>query len=166
MSVAARLKTWARGRSPRALLGEESGLSAIEFGLLAPMLFFSLLAATDIGFAINDRITLDHVLRAGAQVAMTDQGVAHVQNRLQQVACESYSVETVCVTSKPRITSLAASSYCICPTTGATDVSCTSTCGAEPNRFYRLSVQRTYTPRFLPTMSAFNFAPAVLVEVR
>jgi hypothetical protein len=51
-------------------LGED-GVSAVEFALIAPILFLSLLAMVDVGFAIHERMTIDHVLRAGAQEAMT-----------------------------------------------------------------------------------------------
>jgi Flp pilus assembly protein TadG len=47
-------------------LGED-GVSAVEFALIAPILFLSLLAMVDVGFAIHERMTIDHVLRAGAQ---------------------------------------------------------------------------------------------------
>ena len=167
MSLLAHLKrAGARPTSPLGLIRAEGGVSAIEFALVAPMLFFSLLAAADVGLAIHDRITLDHVLRAGAQTAMRDAGVAQIQNRMQQVACESYSVADICATELPALTTLGASAYCICPSTGVTDTTCTNSCGVEPNRFYRLSAARTYTPMFLPNMDALDFAPVVLVEVR
>ena len=52
----------------------EAGVSAVEFALFAPILFFALVAAVDVGLAEYERMTIDHVLRAGAQSAMVDQG--------------------------------------------------------------------------------------------
>ena len=147
----------------RALLRREDGVSAIEFGLIAPMLFFSLLAMTDVGFAIHDRMTVDHVLRSGAQPAMRDAGPSYVLGMLEATARESY---TVADEGGPDTIALQAERFCICPSTGEEDATCTNTCAVEPTRFYRLSAEKTYDPIFLPTMDMLNFRPSVLVQVR
>jgi pilus assembly protein CpaE len=51
----------------RDLKRSEAGVSAIEFALVAPVLALGLVAMADIGLALYERMTIDHVLRAGAQ---------------------------------------------------------------------------------------------------
>ena len=144
----------------RALRRGEQGVSAIEFALIAPLLFFSLLAMTDVGFALHDRIRIDHVLRSGAQPAMRDAGESYVLATLQATANESY---TVADTGGPDTLALQVNRYCICPSTGAADPTCTSTCPEAPTRFYNLSASKSYQGIFLPEIA---FAPSVLVQVR
>ena len=146
-----------------ALLRREEGVSAIEFGLIAPLLFFSLLAMTDIGFALHDRIRIDHVLRSGAQPAMRDAGEVYVLGTLQATARESY---TVADAGGPDTIALEVERFCMCrttPTTEEKDTTCSSTCPEEPTRFYSLSASKSYQGIFLPEIA---FAPSVLVQVR
>ena len=152
------------GRSLRALVRDEAGVSAIEFGLVAPMIFFSLLAMTDVGFALNDRIRLDHFLRSGAQTALRDGGEVAVLDTLQRTTCEAGETYPDC--EKLAAVTFSVDRYCFCPTaepTTANDTTCTNTCAVQPQRFYTLSAAKTYEGIFLPDM---DFAPQVLVEVR
>ena len=146
------------------LLRCEKGVSAIEFGLIAPLLFFSLLAMTDVGFALHDRIRVDHVLRAGAQPAMRDAGEPHVLATLAATAQESYTVAEV---GGPDAIAVGVDRFCICPATASTpevvDTTCTQTCPVEPTRFYTLSASKSYQGIFLPEIA---FAPSILVQVR
>jgi len=150
-------------RAARNPLHDESGVSAIEFGLVAPLIFFSLLAMTDVGFALRERIALDHLLRSGAQAAMRDAGEAAVLQTLEQSACTADGTYPEC--AKPAGVTFvpAPDRFCVCPTTGAIDTDCTSTCAEQPQKFYLLSAALTYNGIFLPL---FEFAPSVLVEVR
>lgn len=143
-----------------ALLRGEDGVSAVEFGLIAPLLFFSLLAMTDVGFALHDRIRIDHVLRSGAQPAMRDAGEVYVLNTLQATARESYSIAPP---AGPHAIAVEVDRFSICPTTGVRDTSSTSTCAVEPTIFYTLSASRSYQGIFLPEIA---FAPSVMVQVR
>lgn len=156
-----------RLRRVHALLRDERGVSAIEFGLIAPLLFFSLLAMTDVGFALNERIKLDHVLRAGAQPAMRDAGRAAVLTALRETACQSFTVVEAGCQSGDKLTVdvLDAVPICKCPGQ-ADDPNCTSTCPVEPTKFYRIWAAMTYQPMFLPDMEALDFQPSVLVQVR
>ncbi len=151
------------GRKARAFLYDEAGVSAIEFGLVAPMIFFSLLAMTDVGFAIRDRILLDHFLRSGAQAALRDAGEVAVLDTLKRTACKNTETYPSCAYLASVSFVPAPDRYCVCPTTGTQDTTCTSTCVVQPQKFYTLSASKSYTGIFLPTM---NFAPSVLVEVQ
>ncbi len=152
-----------QGRRAGAFLRDESGVSAIEFGLVAPMIFFSLLAMTDVGFALRDRIVLDHFLRSGAQAALRDEGEAAVLDTLKRTVCKQAETYPDCADLSSIDFSPAPDRFCVCPITGAQDTTCTSTCGVQPRKFYTLSAATTYSGIFLPVM---NFAPSVLVEVQ
>ena len=150
----------------QALRRGEDGVSAIEFALIAPMLFFSLLAMTDVGMALYDRIRVDHVLRSGAQPAMRGASKDHVRDTLWATACQNYTVvEAECTGGPDTIDVKDPLIFCKCPGQ-KDDPTCTETCPVEPTKFYRLSVEKTYEPIFLPDMEALNFKPSILVQVR
>ncbi len=150
-----------RGRLIGSFARDAAGVSAIEFALVAPMIFFSLLAMVDVGFALRDRMQLDHVLRSGAQVAMRDGGKDAVLLTLKRSVCGGVAADCAALADIAFVPEPAP--YCICPTTGAKDTGCTATCAVRPQKFYELSAARTYEGIFLPDM---DLAPSVLVEVR
>ena len=145
----------------RNLAGNESGVSAIEFALVAPLIFFSLLAMADVGFAVRDRIALDHLLRSGGQVAMRDAGEAAVKRTLENSACKTGETFPDC--SDLKNISFVVESYCQCPSATEPDLYCTNTCPVRPAKFYKLSAQKTYTGIFKLRL---NFNPSVLVQAR
>lgn len=144
-----RLRSWSRCAR---------GLSAVEFALLAPILFFALIATVDIGLAVYERMTIDHVLRAGAQSAMEDRGEAKVRELIETTAARNFAAGEL---------ALSADRYCACPENpGFGDaVDCSTPCAdSQPTFiFYRLSGERDYTGRILPTI---RLATAIQVQVR
>lgn len=143
---------------------DERGVSAIEFALVAPMIFFSLLSMVDVGFALNERMWVDQVLRSGGQPAMRDAGEAFVEDTLKRATCTSGETYPDCK-AIPLMT-FSADRYCVCPTVPEgtpADTTCTATCAVKPQKFYELSATKSYEGIFLPQ---FDFAPSVLVEVR
>ena len=151
----------AEGNRVRCLTRDESGVSAIEFALIAPMVFFALLAMVDVGFALRDRMQLDHFLRSGAQAAMRDSGEATVLETLKQTACAATEIYPNCGYLED--VTFETNRYCVCPTSGAIDMTCTSTCPVQPDKFYSLSATKNYEGIFRLKL---DFAPSVLVEVR
>lgn len=139
---------------------DQSGVAAVEFGLVAPLLFFSLLAVTDLGFAIRERIWIGHVLRAGGQPAMRDDGEALVLATLAAAVDGRFAIGA---TAGPDTIALDVERVCYCPTTGVEDPTCTATCAVKPESFYTLSAQKVHEGIFLPDMT---FAPEVVVEVQ
>lgn len=148
-------------RAARALARDEAGVSAVEFGLVAPLIFFSLLAMFDVGMALRERMTLDHVLRSGAQTAMRDAGKDAVLSTLKKSVCGGVATDCGALADIAFVPEPAP--YCICPTTGVKDTTCTATCAVRPQKFYELSAAQTYEGVFLPDM---DLTPSVLVEVR
>jgi pilus assembly protein CpaE len=151
-----------KGRKAQSFPRDEAGVSAIEFGLVAPLIFFSLLAMIDVGFAIRDRILLDHFLRSGAQAAFRDSGEVVVLDTLNKTVCRDNETYPICADLTSVSFVPAPDRYCVCPTTGELDTTCSGTCAVKKQKFYKLSAAKSYTGIFLPEM---NFATSVLVEV-
>jgi pilus assembly protein CpaE len=139
----------------------EDAVAAVEFGLIAPMLFFSFLPMADIGLAVFDRMTMDHVLRVGAQHATLDPGNAQVLNTITSAArshfgaCSS-SANSLCAT---------VTSECVCPGGGSTP-NCTAApnaCVATFQKFYTISGTMRRDAMFLPD---FTFNTTLRVQIR
>lgn len=148
-----------------SLLDHESGVSAIEFSIFAPMLVVGLLTFVDLGFAIYQRMAMDHVLRAGIQSAMADPGIESVLKTLEITAVENFTVGSSTPSGgKPTVT-LAVNRYCVCPNQPAVKVACSTICtGSVPTlAYYSLSASRIYSGMFIPSIT---FKPEVQVEVR
>lgn len=143
--------------------GDESGASAVEFALIAPLIFFSLLAMVDVGFAINDRMYVDQLLRSGGQPAMRDQGEATVEKTLEEATCKDGEIYPDCADIAKM--TFAVDRYCVCPDDPGVKESfvCTAGCTTQPQKFYKISATKSYEGIFLPQ---FNFAPSKIVEVR
>lgn len=137
-----------------ALSRSEAGVSAVEFALFAPVLFFALLAMVDIGLAVSERMTIDHVLRAGAQSAIVDQSKESVLAVMQSTARKNFSLAGE---ADPRAgaepLSLSVSRYCACPDQPETAVACSTTCPGPASTyiFLRMSGQKTYDAMILPS---------------
>lgn len=142
----------------------EGGASTVEFALIAPVLFFGLLATTDLGLALYERMTIDHVLRAGAESAMADQGEEDILQILKTTAARNFTLSTEAESTENTLT-LSADRYCACPESPGTGVACSTTCsGAQPTFVsYRLSATKTYAGMIIPSMS---FSPSVQVQIR
>jgi len=138
----------------RRRLGE-AGVSAVEFALIAPVLFIALLSMVDVGFAINERMTIDSVLRAGAQEAMDDPGKDKVLAVLNDTGAKNFAAGAV-----PNFT--VEHPVCECPESSA--VACSATCdgGAATSIYYRLDGTKTYDGIFM----SIPIGPSMRVQVR
>ena len=132
----------------------------------------------DLGLAVYERMTIDHVLRAGAESAMADQGEEEILEVLERTAAKNFVVssgtESVADGAEPVPTgvepagntvALAVDRYCACPESPGAAVGCSTTCAdAEPTLVsYRLSAAKTYEGMILPSIT---FSPAVDIQVR
>jgi Flp pilus assembly protein TadG len=153
-----RRKRLSRTSAPGSLSGDERGVSAVEFALIMPVFLLALLATVDVGFAVSERMSIDHILRAGAQRAMTDPGRQPVLDVLTTTAANrSSDVEGALA--------LDATRFCACPGNTATAVSCTSVCTGSlpPFAFYRISAAHHYSGIILPKIPLDR---AIQVQVR
>jgi hypothetical protein len=143
----------------------EDGVSAVEFGLMAPfLLFFPLLAMIDVGMAISERMTIDSVLRAGAHEAMNDPGEEKVLEVLYAMSAKNFPLSDGVAPdglNAPKFTVV--HPVCDCPE--QQNVSCDATCDGDVSTsiFYRLTGEKTFTGNFLP---AIDLGPSVRVQVR
>ena len=150
-----------------ALKSGEDGTSAIEFGLITPILFFSLLAVIDVGMAVNERIIVGQALRAGAEQAMYDPGVSVVETVAKDAARQAFTVDESGGSLGEM--SVTVTEVCECPGSAGVQVSCSATCTlssggeASPYKYYDLSGQKTYESIIIPEMT-FNSDIRVMVR--
>jgi len=138
------------GISARRTLRDRRGVSAMEFGLLAPVLFTALLATFELGNAAQQQIKLQEALRAGGQHAITypDDGIG-IRATVTNALPAGWSNVTV---STP-------TTSCTCWSSTGT-ASCSGSgnacsAGYVVERFMTLSGSATYTGSFVsPTISA------------
>src|SRR5687767_11414888 len=78
----------------RAFGPDTSGVAAVEFALLAPVLTFAFLSMVDLGLAANEKMRMDSALRAGAQAAFIDPGADHVREVVAAVAANDFTVSS------------------------------------------------------------------------
>ncbi len=151
-------------RRLRSIWRQQDGVAAVEFGLFAPILFFSLVATADLGLALSERMTMDHVLRSGAQPAMADLGSDHVLTVLSTAASKHFSVCSA--GSKPPSSSFCPSVVvnCTCPAGGPINCSSPTACLATFKKFYTISATKIRDNLFLPY--DFTFNPSFRVQVR
>lgn len=144
---------------------DDAGVSAVEFALLAPMLVFALLATVDMGLALTERMTIGHILRAGAQGATEDVGITSVDRILRTTATKNMPVAAAGTTGDDSSLALTVSRICSCPGQPSVAVACSATCtGSAPTQiFYALSGQKTYAGLILPR---FSQSRSLQVQVR
>ena len=133
----------------RRLARDRRGASAIEFSVIAPIIAAGLLSTVDLGRAINERISLDNLLRVGTRIAMTDPGAGVVRAAIG-VADDSQSHS-----NDRSALSLDVLRYCACPDDSASALPCSTTCaGSAPTAiFYRLTSTATFDGMLLPPIS-------------
>jgi Flp pilus assembly protein TadG len=120
----------------RRFSGSESGVAAVEMGLVAPILLFGLLLMLDVGVAVAERMDLDRNVRAGVQAAM-----AHIN--------DPDAVKDVVVASLngAQGVSVTVDKTCKC---GSTSTNCNLLCGQEPpSVFINISAVKDYSGLWL-----------------
>ena len=140
-----------------ALIRNEDGVSAVEFAIFAPFLFFAAAATLDLGLAAYQRMTMDRLLRGGAQAAMNDPGAAQVRSVIQASAEADFAPGVEFTLTVER--------YCACPVDTSVAVVCTNACadGSAPGIFYRMQGARSYSGLMLP---AFDLEAETKVQIR
>lgn len=138
-----------RRMAGRRISAAESGAASVEFAILAPILCFLLLGAVDLGTAVSQRISMGHLMRSGAQVAMEDPGVADVKAVLKSTASRNFTVaddlpNTIEV-GNPM--DLAVSRVCACPDQPDVAESCSKVCAGEVPTviYYKMSAAKKFS---------------------
>ncbi len=153
-------------RKASELKKSETGVSAVEFALFAPVLALGLVAMADVALALHERMTIDHVLRAGAQAAMADPGATQVDKVLQSTLSQSAVPANVTLAPVKR--------YCACPENADVKPEAAPQCETTPCAnaaqqlvFYRLEAAKNYQPMSLPeVLSPFQLNSSMQVQVR
>ena len=143
---------------------DDKGMAAVEFGLIAPIFFFGLLATVDIGMAVNERMEVNHVLRAGAEAAINKSDEDVVLAIMATTGGLNMSVSTNGQGAAGDL-SLTVNQYCACPDATEVEVICSTICtGDVPTYvYYQLNGSKTYTGMIIPNIS---FAPSMRVQIR
>lgn len=149
----------------RALLRDQRGVSAVEFALIASVLFGGLLSTVDIGLAVTERMNLDSVLRAGANAAMADPGETGVLKVLKATASENFTLSDETNATAQHPVTLSAVRFCACAEDTTAPVDCSTTCSGLTQTFayYRLTAAKTYNGLILPQI---DFKAEMQVQVR
>lgn len=156
MSRAAARSPGRRVRARRAvtrLLRSRSGVSAVEFALLAPVLVLMALATADAGMAIYQKMMIGQVLRAGAQMALLGTDQDGIRSVLEEVARKNFTLAGETATGDAL--AITVSSYCGCPGEAVVQISCTGVCdsGLAPADFYDLAASKSFQGIILPSFT-------------
>jgi pilus assembly protein CpaE len=128
----------------RALARCEGGVSAVEFALIAPVFAAALVAMVDVGLALYERMSMDHVLRSGGQAAMSDPG------ELQVLKVMESAIATGFVEGPGTIKLDFPERFCACPDNTEVDPAeapaCSVACSGStlPYVYYRMRASKTY----------------------
>lgn len=134
-----------------ALIRSQSGVAAIEMGLLTPVILIGFLLMTDVGIAVAERMDLDRNVRAGVQAVMA---LTNDPKDVKDLVLASTN-------GTPNV-SVAVSKACAC---GNSAAPCNSLCSADepPSVFLNISASKPYTGLILPT---FNLGSQTHVQLR
>src|SRR6187551_2475847 len=136
-----------------SLLDREHGAATTEFAIFVPLFVFGALTMGDIGLAIQERMTLDHVVRAGAQIAMADPGEDQLMLALQSAAGQNFTLQSDTQTALDPV-SLEVARYCSCPENRSVSTSCSDPCPGTvpPFVFYQMSAAKTFDGILIPAI--------------
>jgi pilus assembly protein CpaE len=137
-------------RKLHALARCEDGVSAVEFALIAPVFAAALVAMVDVGLALYERMSMDHILRSGGQAAMSDPGPSQVLKVMQSAIASGFveGPETIKLDLPKR--------FCACPDNTEVDPAqapaCSDPCpdSTVPYVYYRIRASKTYDGVFVP----------------
>ena len=140
----------------RALGHDRRGVAAAEFAVIATVLVTLLLGVYDIGNAVQERIQLEQVVRAGAQHALSwpDQ-TSGIETAMTAALPAAWTSATVSASAPV--------CYCWSSAGGPTGTSCTATCptGTTKRSYLTLTATNNATP-FLFSVLAGNTATYVV----
>ncbi|MDH5772691.1 MAG: pilus assembly protein [Rhodospirillaceae bacterium] len=133
----------------------ESGISAVEMALIAPVLMIIFLGLVDYGIAIFSKLELTSSVRAGAQYALINStNMAAIQTTV--INSSNLDPANLAV-NMPYVT-------CEC-SNGTVDATCLVVCPAGVLRHYVvIDATYTYVPFFLPTNIVLNATSSIRVE--
>ena len=139
-------------RSTARFMACQSGVAALEFALIAPMLILGLISVADIGMATNERMVIGQTLRTAAQTALLDQGPDALYAALRSASTANFSAVLRGAVGTTSTLALDASRFCACPQNTALTVLCAITCASNrPTQvYYLLTASKLHKSMLLP----------------
>ncbi len=146
----------------------ESGVSAVEFGLFAPILFIGLVTTADLGLALSERMAIDHTLRAAAQIAMTDPGADKVLSVLRATAAQDFVVASTELDADAGALTVSVLRVCACSGAPETGFDCQLTCpdGGQRFAFYEIEAAKKYDAMILSPEILGRLEASLRVQVQ
>lgn len=141
---------------------EDSGVAAIEFAMLVPILIFGCLALVDLGRAASERMTIGHAVRSVTMAASANATEQKIRDLFAEAAGDGYTVSNpsaepdleIDYSGNTRRIALAIERFCACRASLDAAVACTSTCSGEPvMRYYLIDAESEFQTILLPSFN-------------
>ena len=137
------------------LARDRRGMSAVEFGVAAPIFLAVLSPVIDLGFAFSQKIQLNQAAETGAQYASLNAWSSNTATNIQSAVNNAAAATTLSLTW-----TTTPNEFCGCPNAGNTAIvshDTLSTCGtanggtncsdgSAPGYYVTFTVQSSYTP--------------------
>lgn len=148
--------------TPSGFRADERGMAAVEFGLVAAILCFMFIGATDFGMGYWKKLQVGNAARAGAEYAMAQ---GWNQTAISSAVTNATTMSSVSASPAP-------TQSCGCPSTGSGIVAatCGASCGAgsgTAGTYVTVSASATYTTllSYPGIASSFSFAATNTVRI-
>jgi len=137
---------------------DKSGIAAVEFGVVVPMLALMVLAVSDIGLGFARKMQVENVVQLGASYAVVR-------------GFDASAISAIVTGDSSISASPAPALYCGCATgSGISGVACGSTCsnGAMAGTYASISAQATYNTNlnYQVVPSTYTFTAQSTVRLR
>lgn len=140
-------------RRLKAFGPSQSGIAAVEFALIAPIMMVLLLGLLDYGIAAYHSMELESAARSGAQYAMLDSSDT------------TLIVTTVTNSTLLDTTKLTVSVTEFCECSDGSSVVCGSTCTVDSVRKYmQIDTNYAHTPLFIPGIMNLSGASTIRTQ--
>jgi len=141
---------------------DHSGLSGIEFAIIAPLLALTFIVTVDIGLGVYTKMEVEAAVQAGAEYAALN---GYNSSNITSAVSNATTVSGLTVSPAPN-------QFCGCPSTsGVTTATCGSTCasGEAAGSYVNVGAQATYTTILsYPSIvsSSYTFSSQSTVRVK
>lgn len=123
---------------------EESGVAAVEFALISPVLILILVGIIDYGLIINEKMKLEMVSRSTTEYMLNDGDEGSI---LEDILAHFYPEEAA---EDPTMSSMSIDVQMVCECEGEEVIACNGSCdvGDYKRRYYEVTIGKTYATIF------------------
>jgi Flp pilus assembly protein TadG len=153
-------RSWARGR-------DDTGASAVEFALLAPLLFLLLFGIINFGFLFAQQLSLNNSVRQGARAAVVSGGGLDCAGVVSGVRSGAFAVGQD--VSKIDVTTTRTDGTTPCGSTAnstSTNKPCTNSFDTATSKSDSIQVLATFNAKFLLPMPIPGFSNAFKLSAK